>query len=258
MRKFIAFTLSEVLIVLVLIGVLTAILMPVAFQAAPDENVMKFKKAHSTFYTVINELIQSDKYYKDGWLGAKPDGSRVDGRDSDANKEHNRKYFCQTIAEIMTTKSVNCSTADHSVASTYILLSNGTYDSTSPASPYSVTKDGIADSKKDLDTACLNAASTVGAEIVTTDNVVWYQTKARYTFGAVLTAGGNIFSKPGDIPKFHDENNMDIAYKIFCIDVDGIGKGEAPFGYGIRGDGKILNGARADEWLQKSSQKGGN
>ena len=39
------------------------------------------------------------------------------------------------------------------------------------------------------------------------------------------------------------------------MDIDGIGKGEDPFGYGIRADGKVLPGARADEWLQKSIQE---
>ena len=40
------------------------------------------------------------------------------------------------------------------------------------------------------------------------------------------------------------------------MDVDGINKGEDPFGYGIRADGKIIMGARADEWMNKSIQKG--
>ncbi len=39
--------------------------------------------------------------------------------------------------------------------------------------------------------------------------------------------------------------------KIFCIDVDGINQGEAPFGYGLRYDGKIITGERADAWLNK-------
>jgi len=57
----------------------------------------------------------------------------------------------------------------------------------------------------------------------------------------------------------------DINYKIFCIDADGIPKGGdggcnevndiCPFGYGIRVDGKIIPGARADEWLKKSIQE---
>ena len=62
-------------------------------------------------------------------------------------------------------------------------------------------------------------------------------------------------------------------YKIMCVDVYGIPRdlkkyssvveqyngetecgNECPFGYGIRADGKIINGARATEWLNKSIQ----
>ena len=38
------------------------------------------------------------------------------------------------------------------------------------------------------------------------------------------------------------------------MDVDGINKGEEPFGYGIRADGKILVGSRAQQWIEKSIQ----
>ena len=38
------FTLAEILIVLVIIGVLTMILLPIAFQSSPDEQDMKLKK----------------------------------------------------------------------------------------------------------------------------------------------------------------------------------------------------------------------
>ena len=51
------------------------------------------------------------------------------------------------------------------------------------------------------------------------------------------------------------EDGFYTVYKLICVDIDGIDKGEAPFAYGIRRDGKILNGARADEWLQKSIQE---
>ena len=39
------------------------------------------------------------------------------------------------------------------------------------------------------------------------------------------------------------------------MDIDDFNQGEDPFGFGIRADGKILNGKRADEWLKKSIQK---
>ena len=38
------------------------------------------------------------------------------------------------------------------------------------------------------------------------------------------------------------------------MDIDGINQGEEPFGYGIRADGKIILGKRAQEWSQKSLQ----
>ena len=63
-----AFTLAEVMIVLTVIGILTAILMPIAFHSTPDQNVMKFKKANSTLGTIFRELVSSDKYFQDGDL----------------------------------------------------------------------------------------------------------------------------------------------------------------------------------------------
>ena len=38
-----AFTLAEIMIVLAVIGILTAIMLPTAYQSTPDEDVMKFK-----------------------------------------------------------------------------------------------------------------------------------------------------------------------------------------------------------------------
>ena len=63
------------------------------------------------------------------------------------------------------------------------------------------------------------------------------------------------FSPPRQKPaNYADLNGNDISYKIMCIDVDGIGKGEDPFGYGIRADGKVLLGLRAETWSNKSIQ----
>ena len=39
------------------------------------------------------------------------------------------------------------------------------------------------------------------------------------------------------------------------MDIDKMGEGEDPFGFGIRSDGKLLLGTRALEWLNKSIQK---
>lgn len=57
MFKFKAFTLTEIMIVFTVIDVMSAIFLPVARHIMPDENVMKFKKAHNTLGAVIRELV---------------------------------------------------------------------------------------------------------------------------------------------------------------------------------------------------------
>ena len=91
------FTLAEIMIVLAVIGVLTAILLPVAINSTPNENVMKFKKGHNVLLSAIRELVNSDKYYLDGDLGRKPDGSYV----------ISSSYFCDTLAELINTQEKN-------------------------------------------------------------------------------------------------------------------------------------------------------
>ena len=61
-----AFTLAEIMIVLTVIAVITAILLPSARNAMPNEKVMKFKKGHNTLYSAISELVNLDKYLF-GW-----------------------------------------------------------------------------------------------------------------------------------------------------------------------------------------------
>lgn len=81
------------MIVLSVIGILSAILLPVALHSMPNDNLMKFKKAHNTLGTVIKELVTSDKYYKDG----------------------DYKYFCNTFADMLNTKQINCSESTEGV-----------------------------------------------------------------------------------------------------------------------------------------------
>ena len=99
-----AFTLAEILIVLVIIGVLTMILLPVAFQSSPDEKAMKFKKGYNTLNTVIKELVTSDRYYQNGDLGTRANGILID-----RTHDGDFTYFCETFADTISTKSVNCS-----------------------------------------------------------------------------------------------------------------------------------------------------
>ncbi len=255
-----AFTLAEIMIALTVIGVITSILLPVAFQTTPDENIMKFKKGNATLAKVVNELVTSDKYYKDNDLGLMPDGTTIKpktaymGCSTDAvGDEASTKYFCLSFADMLNTKNVNCSTASTGendektfvdvVIDTNLLDSLETWQKTE------------ADAKTIVDNVCKTVATTVGAEITTSDNIIYYQGNPNATFGIYWTgcnADDRLFAvgrgtKKGGV-------SLESFYKVFCMDVDGINKGEEPFGYGIRADGKILVGSRAQQWIEKSIQ----
>ena len=145
-----AFTLIEVMIVLTVIGILTAILMPVAFHSAPDENVMKFKKANSTFATVIRELVSSDRYFQNGDLGVIVGGAQADA-----------PFLCNAMADVLNVKSKNCSTTCTVDDSTFLSGS------------------AIATLKTNVDTKC---ASVTSAEIITSDGISYAQACASGSF----------------------------------------------------------------------------
>ena len=253
------FTLAEILIVLVIIGVLTMILLPMAFQSSPDEEVMKFKKGYNTFLTVIKELVSSDEYYQDGDLGIKSNGDIVDSS----------TYFCETFADVVSTKNVNCSEDKSASTNDDQFVQYGITQTTGE------DMGSIEDAKKTLDESCKKRAQTIGAEITTTDDIIYYQTAPNIHFGVNWKTSLEQSSQGGDdgadeileigskesleegrhFAQHKNEYGFYRVYKTFCMDIDGINKGEDPFGLGLRLDGKILTGKRADEWLNKEIQK---
>lgn len=247
MSKIKAFTLAEILIVLVLIGVLTAILLPVAFHAAPDQDVMKFKKGYNTFANVIRELVTSDEYYKDGDLGVKSNGEKAD----------TSSYFCEAFSDVVNYKRKNCPEGTTGKASYG-------YDTVFDLESWSNSdNEEINNVKRAIDNICVKAAVKVGEEIVMPDGIVYYEagpgthfaiSVKDYFVGSDEEAQGRTFSENRYFTG-KGSSGFYIIYKTFCMDIDGINKGEAPFGFGIRVDGKIYTGARADEWINKSIQK---
>ena len=235
------FTLAEIMIVLAVIGVLTAVLLPVAINSTPNEDIMKFKKGHNALLTAIRELVNSDKYYLDGDLGKKPDGSDVE----------DTKYLCYTISEILNIKENEC---------TDVALSRdmGCVSEDWVQNGYNPTP-----IKELLDEYCKIREADVLNKIVTNDDIVFYETGPGYPFGAKLSGSSGalrsafyyVWDKEGVDSSVNYKSGFYYLYKGFCMDVDGIGEGEDPFGYGIRVDGKVMPGARADEWLQKSIQE---
>ena len=230
MLKKYAFTLAEIMIVLVVIGILTGILVPAAMNSMPNENVMKFKKAHNTLYRVINELVSSDKYYADGDLGIRPNGDLIDGTHTG-----DKTYFCKTFADIITTKQSNCTEQ----------IEYG----------YTIASDAILKQEVLVDNLCRQKANsnTLGMDITTTDRIRYY-TVGSFLFGASLNGRKYLPASLGENPRF-------IA--ALCIDVDGTPSeatssdciNECPFGYAISADGKIYPGQRVLNWLEKSIQE---
>lgn len=250
-----AFTLAEIMIALVVIGIITSILLPVAFNNIPNENVMKFKKGNATLAKVINELVTSGEYYKDGDLGIKADGTSilggfsVCGDNNVATKDENLiKYFCTSFADVVNAKEINCSTVKNCEDDqcTFLGVTN--------------TSDEInanwqidfENAKERLDELCLEFANSTGAEITTLDGISYYQTNPAGTFGIIWIVDDKCTTD--SLFKFFTNYPQVRFYKPFCMDIDGINKGEDPFGYGIRVDGKILLGTRAQQWLEKSLQ----
>ena len=205
-----AFTLAELLIVLVVIGVLLAVLIPSAVDSMPNEDVMKFKKAHNSLSVIIRELAGSDTYYKNGDLAILKNGATVTGTS-----------LCTTLADVVTVKSQSCASTTSKVSAPYV-------SSTTALSTIMTT----------LDTKCAAVTNLTNVNYFTTpDDIIWFDPGAADHFGTFTTI---------------DTNGFYQYYKVFCIDIDGVNKGEAPFGYGIRRDGKLLVGTRATQWLQKS------
>ena len=125
-----------------------------------------------------------------------------------------------------------------------------------------VTEEMLNASKTRMDEICKVSANEVGETIVLQDGVVFYETNPITTFGIIGVVSGvtyRSFAGSNNESIFTDEFGNDTAYKIFCVDVDGIPSNvtdtncvnECPFGYGIRADGKMLFGARAQQWLEK-------
>ena len=65
MTKFKGFTLSEVLIAMLVLGIIVSASVPVILKLAPNKNVAMIKKAYYTTETVVNGLINDQYYYPD-------------------------------------------------------------------------------------------------------------------------------------------------------------------------------------------------
>ncbi len=218
------FTLAEIMVALVVIGIITSIILPVAYNNLPSEKVMKFKKGNATLAKVINELVMSGEYYMAGDLGTDNNGSGVSAT-----------YFCETFSDLVTTKRINCLNTDNGDYKIGMYRLEGMGSET--------LSDKKTSALKYVDSMCKqyhpkdkNNKETF--EIITSDNVKFYTINPATTFSTKApNASYDMFS-----PCLQ-------TYKIMCMQVD-----DEIFGYGIRKDGRIMAGERALAWMEKSIQ----
>ena len=167
------------MITLTIIGVISAIVVPVAVNSRPDENVMKFKKAHNTFYQVINTLVTSDKYYLNGDLGIKANGELIDGRNT-----NDYTYFCKSIADVLTVKNENCAVyGDNSDEAGLAGHLNLNWKFSAESTLQQIESRNVKDF---VDEMCKKRSVSIAPEIVTTDDVAYFQENSRASFGGVF------------------------------------------------------------------------
>ena len=122
--KTFAFTLAEIMIVLTVIGVLSAILLPVASNSMPDKNIMKFKKTYNDLAATVRELSSSGEYFLPGDLAEFPDESFEVGMTTDDAA----KYFIDSFADIVSHKSISYATSENlNCTSMFSLFKNDPY-----------------------------------------------------------------------------------------------------------------------------------
>ncbi len=84
MKKLKGFTLSEILIAMLVLGIVIAASVPVILQMSPNKNAIMMKKAYYTTETIIESLINDTVYYPDDEAGFS-DGTvvKIPGTDTD-------------------------------------------------------------------------------------------------------------------------------------------------------------------------------
>ncbi|MBQ2984291.1 MAG: type II secretion system protein [Candidatus Gastranaerophilales bacterium] len=265
-RKF-GFTLAEVMIVLSVIGILSAVLMPIAFKSSPDKNIMKFKKAHNVLHNAVRELVSSDKYYNfhslsyPVWLDVNAAGAGTIARDVDwVNTDANSGpiYFCKSFADVMSAKSVNCDITCYQLGEMNQTILIG----------QDMLYGNLQDAKKHLDQICQAVLSNLYHTtsykfntITTSDNVLFYETGM--SFGQRVVDATDACDPDTEMLSTDasgklvcdDKYGNNFYYSPMCVDIDGFEGPIKPFGYGIRSDGRVLSGARADWWLDRDITK---
>ena len=170
----------------------------------------------------------------------------------------NATYLCETFSDVISVKSKHCKDEKITTGVVYEDDDSSIEDTTKTIFGYQDMHAGTVFCMERADRYCKNAQNKMGDEIISADNINYFEVDPDMHFASCEGGGMELWGVCnrlfGNGTTYNDDNGFDRIYKLFCIDIDGINQGEDPFGYGIRADGKILNGKRATEWLEKSIQ----
>ena len=125
-----AFTLSEVMVVLVVLGVLAAVLIPNVKKASPNKNKLLFKKAYMVTEGILDEMVNTSKYY----TYSDPDTPGLVDQSPIALPEQyafGPTKFCEIFADkVNTVGNINCDSSHSNPASGSTNLSSGNFTTT--------------------------------------------------------------------------------------------------------------------------------
>ena len=211
------FTLAELMIVLAILGIVSAVLTPIVFNAAPDENKLKFKKAYYTLQRTVDAVINSDTY-TEGNMGNVPPTADPS------------KVMCYSFLDMLNTMYDNCE------ATNAIVTNN--------SNPYVYDSTNATTSLDTLDSYC--TATSVSdpfqggnsnlPKFITQDGIYWWGFDYDFDSSGYLPGSSTIRTD----------------YAIVCVDVDGSGPEQA-IAFGVRHDGKVMVGNKARQWLGEGS-----
>ncbi len=218
------FTLAEIMIVLTVIGVLSAILLPVASNSMPDKNVMKFKKTHNLLMTAFRDLASNGEYFVPGDFSLRPDGTKADGWTACGVQQ---EYYIDALAD----------TLNSSGAISY-------------ASPMTVNQSDI-----------ILWSSMVGivAERLIYDDDGTYMSDIMHNSSSNISDGYNSYFKLSNgVCIGHTHPGAQLSgndYIGFVVDLDCEKDEIRAFSYFLRKDGKVATDARVNWWLQRDIVK---
>jgi len=237
-----AFTLAEIMIVLSVIAVLTAILLPAARNAMPNEEVLKFKKTHNALTSAIREMVNSDKYFLDGDLTKKPDGSPA-----------NTCYQAHALADILNAQVLDCK------------------DDITPTGLCIEVNDEMDDIKS-ADTNC-DSGYSISRTVMNVETEFFSFSTIKLQNGAIVSyfpPNGSCIDSQGFNASYgvahilQKETSYDIDNDGELTFYDAVLMLESctnnteekieTFTYLVRSDGKIITSSKVDEWLERDVQ----